>query len=127
MSIHKNFTRNIIFTILVSALVLCADAAFAATPPNFTNPVASNDFGTALKKIANAVMKIGIPVLTVAIVYTGFRFVMAQGNEKELEDAKKMLFWVVIATAVIMTAPVIANIACNFSKALDPSATFTCP
>lgn len=58
-------------------------------------------------KILDIVIQIGLPLVALAIVYTGFLFVKARGNESELVEAKKTLLWTVIGAAVILGAFVI--------------------
>ncbi|HEY4524404.1 MAG TPA: hypothetical protein VJL36_01435 [Candidatus Paceibacterota bacterium] len=73
-----------------------------------TNPLGSiTDISALITKILEIVVQIGLPVIALAIVYTGFLFVKARGNESELTQAKTTLFWTVIGAAVILGAFVI--------------------
>ncbi|MEK7208692.1 MAG: hypothetical protein AAB677_00335 [Patescibacteria group bacterium] len=72
------------------------------------NPLGGiTDIGALITKILEIVVQIGLPVIALAIVYTGFLFVKARGNESELTQAKTTLFWTVIGAAVILGAFVI--------------------
>lgn len=72
------------------------------------NPLGSIETISALiGKILDIVVQIGLPAIALAIVYTGFLFVKARGNETELTQAKTTLFWTVIGAAVILGAFVI--------------------
>ncbi len=59
--------------------------------------------------ILRIVLTIGIPVIALAIIYSGFKFVMAQGNATELENARRNLLYVLIGAGVLLGAYVIAE------------------
>ena len=64
------------------------------------------EFLSALFKI---VAQIGAVALAFYIVYTGFLFVSAQGNEQALRKAKDSLTWVLIGGAIILGAWVLSE------------------
>ncbi len=66
------------------------------------NPLQVSDLNNFIVGLLNALIKIGIPIMTVFLVYSGLRLVMARGNEKELVDAKKNLLWVIIGVAILL-------------------------
>lgn len=107
--------------ILVLGFVLLSNVAFAVCPDGSTttpcptaiaNPLGTKgpqnlpDFITAIIKI---VLVVGIPVLVLAIIYSGFLFVKSQGNPGELEIAKRSLLYTVIGGALLLGAFVIAT------------------
>jgi len=57
-----------------------------------------------------ALVMIALPILTLFIVYSGFLFVAAQGNEHKLEDAKRNFMYVIIGALLILGAWVIATL-----------------
>lgn len=59
--------------------------------------------------ILRIVLTIGIPLIALMIIYSGFKFVMAQGNSKELEDARRNLLYVLIGAGILLGAYVIAE------------------
>jgi amino acid transporter len=68
------------------------------------NPLAFNitsitDFLRVI--LENIVMPIAAVVVVVLIIYTGFLFVIARGNEKKLEEAKQSLKNVIIGTVIL--------------------------
>lgn len=64
------------------------------------------DFIIALIKIA---ISIGTWVAVLFIIYSGFLFIKARGNPKDLEHAKSTFLWTIIGTAILLGAYVIAN------------------
>ncbi|MEY4602529.1 MAG: hypothetical protein RL292_470 [Candidatus Parcubacteria bacterium] len=73
-----------------------------------TNPLRA-EIGDDISSIIGAVMKsIVMPLASIlvvlAILYSGFKFVIAQGNAKELEDARTGLVWVLIGSLILLGA-----------------------
>lgn len=76
-----------------------------------TNPLGSIDsLPDFLNLLLKAVVDIGVIVLTLAIVYIGFLFVKAQGNEEELRSARSALMWTVIGGLVLLGAQTIGMV-----------------
>jgi len=79
----------------------------------FVNPLkGTSDFAGLIVKILDTVIKIGIPVLVLFIVYAGFLFVTAQGNTTKIDEAKSALWWAVLGGAVLLGAKAIAAVIC---------------
>lgn len=81
------------------------------TPGGFlTNPLEGIDtLDALLATLLNVLVQIGVVVLTVMIVYCGFLFVTAQGNEEKLRSARSALMWTVIGGLIVLGAEVIAT------------------
>lgn len=62
-----------------------------------------------IKKLIEVVLVVGVPIAALAIIYTGFLFVQAQGNSEKLTKAKNALLYTLIGTALLLGAFVIAN------------------
>lgn len=84
----------------------------------FENPIEADDFSTVVTELAYLMKIIGIPLATAALVYSGFLFVTARGNEEQLKKAKKWFVWTVVGTAIIVGAVVIASAVVNFAQSL---------
>lgn len=67
------------------------------------------DIPSFIKAIVEIVLYVGIPIVALAIIYTGFLFVAAQGNSEKITKAKKALLYVLIGAALLLGAFVIAN------------------
>jgi len=57
-----------------------------------------------------ALVLVALPILTLFIVYSGFLFISAQGNESKLKDAKQNFMYVIIGALLILGAWVIATL-----------------
>lgn len=67
------------------------------------------DIPSFIEAIINIVLVVGIPIVVLAIIYTGFLFVQAQGNSEKLTKAKNALMYTLIGGALLLGAFVIAN------------------
>ncbi len=66
-----------------------------------------------VESLLGIIMRAGIPIIVLALVYTGFRFVAARGNPTKIADAKKLLLYTIIGSAVVLGAWTIATILTN--------------
>lgn len=79
---------------------------------NIQNPIGDNtmtlyDF---IKKVIDFAIKIGIPIVAIAIIYSGLLFVTARGNDKQLETAKNAFTYAVIGGAVLLGSWIFAQL-----------------
>lgn len=74
------------------------------------NPLRYTDLQSFLYALLDLVLLIGYIVAVFFIIFSGFKFVMAQGNPGEISKARNMLMWTVIGTAVLIGAKVIATV-----------------
>lgn len=73
------------------------------------NPLqGQGDLPSFLSSILAFVVRIGAIVVVVMLVFVGFKFVTAQGNESELTKAKSMLLWTLIGGLVLLGAQAIS-------------------
>ena len=81
------------------------------------NPIESNTITEFIEKVLQGVIKIGLPVVVVAIIYCGFLFVAARGNSEKLTKAKDALLYTLIGAAVLLGAWAIATLIADTVKA----------
>lgn len=103
---------------MVAALCIMAGTASAALDNISKSPTKSQDFAGILKGIADFVTTFGIPVAAFFIVLSGLMFVAARGNAQKLEEARAMLLWVLVGTAIIVGAGPIASMVIDFASDL---------
>ncbi|OHA56968.1 MAG: hypothetical protein A2114_00310 [Candidatus Vogelbacteria bacterium GWA1_51_14] len=80
------------------------------TKINIQNPIGPDTLIEFVEAILGIIIQIGIPVLVVMIVYVGFKFVMAQGNDGKLAEAKTAFYWTIIGAAIVLGAFVISTV-----------------
>jgi hypothetical protein len=78
------------------------------------NPFGSTGANTLpdlFQKIINSIIiPIGGVACILAFIYSGFLYVMAQGEDKKIQNAHRALLYTAIGTAVLLGAGVIANV-----------------
>ncbi len=77
------------------------------TPSQFSklkNPIKSSTIQEFVRNILEGVLKVGIPLVALAIIYSGFLFVTALGNPGKIEEAKKTLTNTIIGAALLLGA-----------------------
>ena len=86
----------------------------------YPNPILATNFSDLILSIANAIIEIGVPLAVVALIYAGFKFVYSAASDDPsgIKEAKKLFFWTLIGTAVIVGASALAIAAVNFAKNL---------
>lgn len=78
----------------------------------FENPLNST-FSSIPAFIAGALrilVMVGLPIISLFIVYSGFMFLMAQGNPSKISEAKNNFVYVIIGAILILGAWVIATL-----------------
>ena len=116
----KNLTKSLFRVILIAFLILAPVLSFAenteTTPNNpnagrIVNPLGSSvtslpDF---IHTLLTGVLRVGIPVVALAIIYCGFLFVSARGNAEKLTKAKDALLYTLIGSAILLGSWAIAQ------------------
>jgi len=74
------------------------------------NPIKVDNVNDFIKTILEGIIKIGIPLIAVAIIYSGFLFITAQGKEAKLTEAKNALLYTVIGAAVLLGSWALAQL-----------------
>jgi len=74
------------------------------------NPIKADSIQGLIKTILEGVIKIGIPIIALAIIYSGFLFVQARGKPGEIEKAKNSLIYTLIGAAILLGAWAIAQL-----------------
>lgn len=60
--------------------------------------------------VLKAVVMVALPIITLFIVYAGFKFVSARGNPGGITEAKENFKWVIIGAILILAAWVLATL-----------------
>jgi cytochrome bd-type quinol oxidase subunit 2 len=113
--------KNLIKHVAVGASLLAIMAPVAALAQvNLGFDIAANasdlttrDVRETVSTIINAFMGLLGLVAVVLILLGGFKWMMAQGNEEKIDDAKKLMMSGVIGLIIIMSAYAIAQFVIN--------------
>jgi hypothetical protein len=116
---YKKLLGFVVSAFIIVLVFLPMVMVFAQDPPvdgstgaTIENPLGEgNDSVNAiLLKIMDLVAMVGGVVVVFFIIYSGYTFVMAQGNPEGLKKAKDMFFATIIGGAILLGADVIANV-----------------
>lgn len=99
----------VIFSLLLPFFYAFADGT-TCPAGQLCNPIKVNSFPLLIKTILEALIKIGIPIIALAIIYSGFLFVSARGNTEQLKKAKSSLMYTLIGGAVLLGSWAIAQV-----------------
>jgi len=108
---------SIVFTI---ALVVCLGTMVAApamaqfTPPSGDQAgVATGDETKLIQNVTNWVLGITGAVAVLFIIYGGFRYITASGNQTNMEAAKNILIKAIIGLVIVLVAYVLVTAVLN--------------
>lgn len=113
-----------LFLFLTFALPLFSFADIGGNPPTLPSPLVTNidsiaEFVKAI--LTNIVLPIGAVVVVFFIIYSGYLFVTAGGNEKKIETAKHTFLYVLIGAAILLGSWAIALAVQNTLCQIAPS------
>jgi hypothetical protein len=121
MSNILKYSFVIVFALMLITPVLLVNAVFetgdgVSTGTNITtgieNPLGQDgpqDIPAFIRLIVRGILYVGVPIVALAIIYTGFLFVEAQGNPEKITKAKKALTYTLIGAALLLGAFVVAE------------------
>ncbi len=84
------------------------------------NPLKSTSLVGLLMVFLKGVIRIGAIGLLVFLVYVGFTFVAAQGNEEKLRTARTSFMWTVIGGAILLGSEAIVRVIEATANSLKP-------
>jgi hypothetical protein len=93
-----------------------ARIAFASIAPQYVNPLNPGGAGEIntipefLALVLQGLSLLLIPLVVIYIIYAGYLFVTAQGEEGKIQKARTALLWTLVGTGVIIGAQIIADI-----------------
>jgi len=101
-------------------IVVFPSVLFAAGDSNL-NPLGSvNNLWDLLKNIFTALIDLAIPVAILYLVYSGYLFVTAGGDEKQINTAKENFKWTVVGIAVLLGARALVDMLKATITGLNP-------
>lgn len=84
------------------------------------NPLKVDTITEFLQLILDLLLIFAVPVIVFFIIYSGFLFVTAQGNDTQLSKAKTALLWTVIGGVIVLGANVLLDVLVNTVQSLQP-------
>ena len=74
------------------------------------NPIHVNTVNEFIKVFLEGIIRIGFPIIALAIIYSGFLFVFARGKPEALKKAKDSLMYTLIGSAILLGSWAIAQL-----------------
>ena len=116
--LKKNLFQIVLmgFLIMIPVFSLAVDDNTLSGPSNegkIVNPLGPNGVASIpdfIKTLLESVLKVGIPIVALAIIYCGFLFVSARGNSEKLGKAKDALLYTLIGAAILLGSWAIAQL-----------------
>jgi hypothetical protein len=78
--------------------------------PVICNPLQAENITQLLTTVVDVIVTLSIPIIAFAIIYAGFLFVTAGGNEDQLETAKDTAMYTIIGAGIILGSELIITI-----------------
>ncbi len=125
MILIKKYLPKITFLLFAGFVVLVPIISFAQATivpcegsGKICNPIKSDNIIGLIKTLLEGVLRIGMPIVALAIIYCGFLFVSARGNSEKLTKAKDALLYTLIGAAILLGSWSIALLIANTVTAL---------
>ena len=104
-TLKKIYLYFIIFTL---SAPLSSKAQEGNVDPNkLGSPIKATSIQNFFLSIVSICIQIGTIIAGLAIIYGGFMYVTAQGDEEKISKAHRTLTWALVGTAVLLGAKVI--------------------
>lgn len=121
MSYNKYMRSRIWVVVLVLLFNIFIPFSYAAQNPpcvpeegKICNPISGvGSISELIRSVLVKALQIGIPLVALAIIYSGFLFVFARGNEEKLSTAKSALLYSIIGAAILLGSWAIAELIQN--------------
>lgn len=89
----------------------------AVPPVELQNPLKVDSLEELLIAVLNVFITILIPIIVFFIIFSGFKYVTAQGNPGKIEEATTSLLYAIIGGVLILAAVAIAEVLKNTIEA----------
>lgn len=74
------------------------------------NPINVDSIPDFITAILGAIVAIGAPIAVLFLIYAGFLFVTARGNDTKLTEAKQFLTWTIVGIVILLGAQLLSEI-----------------
>jgi len=112
--IKKNLlVLSLMLFMLVIPLVFVNANAEDCENGKLCNPLQTDTITDFLKNLLEGVIRIGIPIIALAIIYSGFLFVFARGNPSKIEEAKNAILYTLLGSALLLGSWALAQLISN--------------
>ncbi|MFA6463848.1 MAG: hypothetical protein WCV55_02485 [Candidatus Paceibacterota bacterium] len=103
----SSIEKAISFKFIFATVFLFSSLYTKAADGKLANPISATSIPDFLKSILTAATEIGAIIGALSIMYGGYLYATAQGDEEKLKKAKATVTWALVGTAVLIGATVI--------------------
>ncbi len=96
--------KAVVHTIAFTLLAFATTGASFGAESGLQNPIKAKSLTDLFQGIISVCIEIGTILSVLGIMYGGFLYVTAQGNEEKLGAAQKTITWALVGTAVLLGA-----------------------
>lgn len=97
----KNISARVALPVGVGFLLLVLALLPLAADAQITNPIGCDKIDTCILRVVNYVLGLAGVLALAAIVYGGFMYITAAGNQDRIEAGKHAVFYSVVGLVVI--------------------------
>lgn len=119
MFMKKRLLKLFILCVLLTPTLVNAEG--------IKNPIKASSIQAFVSDLLEIIVQIGVVVVVLGIIFTGFKFVVARGDPGELSKAKSAFTWTVIGALILLGAQVIAKVLENTANELQSSLPLIVP
>ena len=87
-------------------------------PGELCNPLGQDSLVEFLMGILDVLLTFAIPIIVLFIMYAGFLYVTAQGDESKIKTAHAALTWSVVGGVIVLAANIIIEVIQNTVDAI---------
>lgn len=117
-ALRKYYYWAIVFLLASPAYVFADKSLTVDLSSEKFNPINQKDIYGLINAIIDFIVKIGAVIVVFFIIYAGFLFVTAQGNEDKISKAKTTFLWTIIGSLVLLGASTLSGVICNTARDL---------
>lgn len=124
-TLRKQIQQVAITLTFAATFVLLSTMPAAAQGVQLKNPMAVNSIQELLEALIGIIIVFATPIIIFFIVYAGFLYVTARGNEQTITQANRALLYAIIGGLLILGAFALITIITNLISAVATTPTPT--
>ena len=112
----KLLASFLMFLVLVGNFCLVSAENTSELNVKFENPIDADSVYELVTTILDFMVKIGAILAIFLLIYSGYLFVSARGNEEQIKKAKNAFFWTVVGGLIVIGAKTLSEVICNTAE-----------
>lgn len=108
----SNGGKTILLATLICAIIILVSPSLCFGKDytiKIENPIKATSIPELIKSVTKWILGVAGSIMMIVLIFAGFRYMTAGGNEERATQAKNMLKWTVIGIAVVIGSAAIVN------------------